>query len=430
MTFGVLSALGASLTIASIAVLPVLIGLAVDYAIQLQSRIAEEAQPSRRRRRGSASSVAAAARRAALLGAPAVAVAAAATAAGFAVLALSPVPMVRGFGLLLVAGIAIAFALALLGGDGGARARRPRARARRPRPRGPSGEGGDSPCVRSIAASGESPPRASGRVRAATAAALAYATRAARAGARDRRAPLAACGWALDTQTRVESDIQRLVPQDMPALRDLDALQRSTGVGGEVDVVIEGADLTRPAVDRAGWSAFRRRSSRDQGYSAKRGCGEAALCPAFSLPDLFTTPASRATRPRSTRCSMPSRRTSRARSSRADRRTATLAFGIRLMPLDEQKRVIDAMRARLDDGRPPGVRGRARRPARARRRRERRRLVEPAPPAHAAGRPRRRRRSSCWSRSAATCAGRSSRSCRSRSRPAGRRSCCSRCGSR
>ncbi|MBA3327266.1 MAG: MMPL family transporter, partial [Solirubrobacterales bacterium] len=42
LTFGALSAAGASLTMASIAVLPVLIGLAVDYAIQLQSRISEE----------------------------------------------------------------------------------------------------------------------------------------------------------------------------------------------------------------------------------------------------------------------------------------------------------------------------------------------------------------------------------------------------
>ena len=32
---------GASLTMASIAVLPVLIGLAVDYAIQFQSRVDE-----------------------------------------------------------------------------------------------------------------------------------------------------------------------------------------------------------------------------------------------------------------------------------------------------------------------------------------------------------------------------------------------------
>ena len=42
LTFGALSLLGASLTMASIGVLPVLIGLAVDYAIQLQTRIQEE----------------------------------------------------------------------------------------------------------------------------------------------------------------------------------------------------------------------------------------------------------------------------------------------------------------------------------------------------------------------------------------------------
>jgi predicted RND superfamily exporter protein len=166
---------------------------------------------------------------------------------------------------------------------------------------------------------------------------------------------VAACGWALDTQTRVESDIQRLVPQDMPALRDLDALQRSTGVGGEVDVVVEGADLTSPSV--IDWMiSYQAAVLARHGFSARRGCGEAQLCPAFSLPDLFTTAASR-------------RDTSAVRAllnavppyfSRsvisADRRTATLAFGIRLMALDRQARVIDTMRARLSQGRPAGVR--------------------------------------------------------------------------
>ena len=41
LTFGALSVVGASLTVASIAVLPVLVGLAVDYAIQFQSRVEE-----------------------------------------------------------------------------------------------------------------------------------------------------------------------------------------------------------------------------------------------------------------------------------------------------------------------------------------------------------------------------------------------------
>ncbi|MCW3050703.1 MAG: superfamily protein-like exporter, partial [Solirubrobacterales bacterium] len=102
LTFGGLSLTGASLTMASIGVLPVLIGLAVDYAIQLQSRVEEEGGDSRE-----------AVARTAARGAPTVATAAAASAAGFLVLLLSPVPMVRGFGLLLVAGIALAFGCAI-----------------------------------------------------------------------------------------------------------------------------------------------------------------------------------------------------------------------------------------------------------------------------------------------------------------------------
>jgi predicted RND superfamily exporter protein len=44
LTFGAMELAGASLTMASIAVLPVLIGLGVDYAIQFQSRFNEERQ--------------------------------------------------------------------------------------------------------------------------------------------------------------------------------------------------------------------------------------------------------------------------------------------------------------------------------------------------------------------------------------------------
>src|SRR4051794_7689928 len=66
LTFGGLSVAGASLTMASIAVLPVLIGLAVDYAIQFQSRADEEGEVGR----------------AAVLGGPTILTAGAATAAG------------------------------------------------------------------------------------------------------------------------------------------------------------------------------------------------------------------------------------------------------------------------------------------------------------------------------------------------------------
>jgi hydrophobe/amphiphile efflux-3 (HAE3) family protein len=342
LTFGVLSLVGASLTMASIAVLPVLVGLAVDYAIQLQSRVEEE---------GGALGAGAAARRAALLGAPTVAVAAAATAAGFAALVLSPVPMVRGFGLLLVAGIMIAFACALLAGTAALvlaeRAALPPVLQR-------TGGG-----VARVVGATRAWVRGSAPVRRAHAVGDAALARAIANPARVLAIAvvLAAAGWALDTQTRVQSDIQKLVPQDLGALRDLDALQRASGVGGEVDVLIEGADLTRPAV--LNWMiGYQSGVLKRYGYSAQRGCGTAALCPAFSLPDLFTTPASRrdAAGIRGLLDAVPPYFSQSVVS--ADRRTATLAFGIRLMDLERQKTVVDELRARLARGRPAGVQAR------------------------------------------------------------------------
>jgi hypothetical protein len=218
LTFGLLSLVGGSLTMASIAVLPVLIGLAVDYAIQLQSRIGEE---------GADLDAAPAARRAALLGAPSVAAAAAATAAGFAVLALSPVPMVRGVGLLLAAGIAFSFVCASMAVPA-ALVLAERARS----PAAPAGLGGIGARIAAAMRTGAARVTAAAPVRAARAragaavrATLAYATRRP---ARVLAVGLAgaAAGWALGTQTRVESDIQKLVPQDLPALRDLDARRR------------------------------------------------------------------------------------------------------------------------------------------------------------------------------------------------------------
>ena len=105
IVFGFLSLVGGSLTMASIAVLPVLIGLSVDYAIQFQARFAEAVRAG--------SSPPRAAVEAAARGGPVIATAGLATVAGFAVLVLSPIPMVRGFALLLVLGLVVAFALAL-----------------------------------------------------------------------------------------------------------------------------------------------------------------------------------------------------------------------------------------------------------------------------------------------------------------------------
>ena len=160
-------------------------------------------------------------------------------------------------------------------------------------------------------------------------------------------------GWAVDSRTEVISDIERLVPQDLRGVSDLQALQRATGVAGEVDVIVEGADLTDPKV--VAWMrGYQAGLLEKHGYSSTNGCGEAELCPALSLTDLFRDERAAATRKqiRGLLDSVP------AYFSQAvitgDRRTANLAFGVRLVPLERQQEIFEDMRDRLNP--PPGVR--------------------------------------------------------------------------
>ena len=344
LTFGAMSVAGVPLTMASIAVIPVLIGLAVDYAIQLQSRL-EEA--------GGATS--AAIDQVARAGAPTIVTAAAATAAGFLVLALSPVPMVRGFGILLVVGIALAVGCALtLGVAAAAWAGDPARLPRRERPRP----------LAAIAAAWHGAGEiitGSGAWQRLVALLRRIAERAfAVALGRPGRvvaiaAALAVLGWALDTQTRVESDVQKLVPQHLSTLRALHDLQADSGVGGEVDVLVEGRKVTDPAVVQ--WmTRYQQRVLRRLHFDRRQGCGRSEICPAFSLPDLFTTSAALASRKRVEALldAVPPYFSQTVISP--DRRAATLAFGLKLMSLERQGHVLRVLRDELDP--PPGVRAR------------------------------------------------------------------------
>jgi hydrophobe/amphiphile efflux-3 (HAE3) family protein len=367
LTFGTLALSGASLTMASVAVLPVLVGLSVDYAIQFQSRV-EEARAE------GAQDTLAAVRHAALKGAPTIATAALASIGGLLVLMLSPVPMVRGFGLLLVLGVALAFVCALTagsavlvlsdrstnhaasrargageanGGVGFANWPAPRVRVgqallRAPRRLAPAWQGArelvaDNPLTRLVSRS-----------------ALVYAVR------RPGRVlgvglALAALGWGLDTQTQVQTDIAKLAPQSLSSLHNLSALERATGVGGEIDLMVSSSSLTKPATIQ--WmSSYESAILKHFGYTSAKGCGRAQLCPAFSLPDLFQggegTPAKLSEKQvRGLLAAIPPYFSQDVISS--DHRSATLAFGIRLMPLQEQQHVIEGMRASLHP--PAGV---------------------------------------------------------------------------
>jgi hydrophobe/amphiphile efflux-3 (HAE3) family protein len=390
LTFGALALIGAPLTVAQVAVLPVLVGLAVDYAIQFQSRVQEA-------RAEGAVEIRDAIQHAAAVGGPTIAAAAAAGGGALLVLTLSPVPTVRGFGLLLVVGIALAFLCALTVGSaalvltGGADVAG--------RGSGAAGFWRSSPGGYGSASSeGDSPARTPSarvggvlaHVRAAVAgvgARLAPSWRGAQELLRENaltrfisraalvhavRHPgrvigvglvLAALGWGLDTQTHVETNLEKLVPQSLASLRNLDALERASGVGGEIDLMVSAKNLATPAVVE--WmSSYQNTLLKRFGYTSTRGCGVAKLCPAFSLPSLFKAEAG---------IKSPSTGSKSSKLTRAEvsgllgaippyfsqnvitpnRRVATLAFGIRLMPLAEQQRVIEAMRAGLHP--PAGV---------------------------------------------------------------------------
>ncbi|MEZ5122089.1 MAG: MMPL family transporter [Solirubrobacterales bacterium] len=295
LTFGALALTGLPLTMASIGVLPVLIGLAVDYAIQFQSRAREESRrPAATGDRLSAPDAGGAVVRAARVGAPAIVTAGAATAAGFLVLGLSPVPMVREFGLLLVVGVVLGLLCALTVGAAALVVV-----GRRPVPvRGVPG-------ALAAAARGADEllrdnPLARGLARAGRGAGALVVGAALRRGRWVVAVAVVAAlaGWALETQLHVQSDVNRLVPQDLRALTDLRELQQSTGVGGEIDVMVAGDDLTDPAVISWMAAATGTRSAQKRfGWRSPPPwrCGGHAV-PGVLLPDLFAGGAGDLTR--------------------------------------------------------------------------------------------------------------------------------------
>jgi hypothetical protein len=345
LTLGLVAVFGGSLTVGAIAMLPVLVGLAVDYAIQFQARFNEA------RVEGSPPGRAVAA--AAAGGGPVIGAACLATIAGFAVFALAPSPLVRSFGLLLVIGIALAFVVALTGGL---------AALGLSAWRGSDTVAAGVPAARHTAA-------ATARLQkagvSAIAVALASPKRILAAGLL-----LAVCGWVASAGTGVETDIRDLAPPNLKALDDLNELEKETGISGDVNVTIKAKDPTDPAV--ISWAeGFQQRVLARHGFSgAAASCANAQICPALSLTDFFggsTSSSSAATSSTQSvgdvhalvqalpcfisqivishqgECS-PSGGTQIGD-------TADVAFGIRVQPLSDQQDLIDDIRAQID---PPG----------------------------------------------------------------------------
>lgn len=358
LTFGLFGLLGGSLTMASIAVLPILVGLAVDYAIQLQARYDEAFDIG-------AASPTEAACYAATRGGPTIATACLATAAGFVALQLSPTPMVRGFGLLLVVGIAIAFGLAFVVGFAALSMRRGAGAWG-----APPGAGFFASRVPSLAdvalrktgrRASPGHPTLPPRVDRMLALVQTYPQRVLAIGM-----ALAVIGWGVGTQIETQSDIRELAPQDVPAVEDLNRLQEATGVSGELDVRVQAEDLTDPRVIR--WIAdFKQRVLATGGFAgANASCLEAEICPGPALSDFVTggglNPLGEVELTRKN-----IRNAFRQIPAYNLRQLATidsetglpagstlLAFGIRAQSLDDQQELIERVREEIGEP-PPGV---------------------------------------------------------------------------
>jgi hydrophobe/amphiphile efflux-3 (HAE3) family protein len=336
IAFGLLALVGGSLTMASIAALPILIGLAVDYAIQFQARFDEVAgNKGAFPNQGFVKATAAA-------GGPTIATACLATGAGFLALQLSPIPMVRGFGWLLIVGIAVAFALALTIGLGMLALRRA----------GPVAAG-DPPSLRTPR--GWSPLRRHPPVERLLSVARAYPEMVL-----SIAVALAVVGWAVGTQVETVSDIRSLAPQNIKAVEGLNELQDTTGVSGELDVRIQASDLTDPATIE--WmGAFKQRVLRENGFEGEDpSCLQAEICPGPALSDFLIRGEEKPTKE-------GIEATLAALSPYALRQVAPLdpktgevghvalmTFGIRAQSLDDQQKLIDRVRSEIGKL-PPGV---------------------------------------------------------------------------
>lgn len=344
VAFGALYAVGQELTLASVAVLPVMLGLGVDYAIQFQ------ASYQRARRKLERID---ALREAVSDGLPSIAQAAIASLAGLSLLLLAPLPLIRSFGAVLVAGVAISFIYAVVAGSALLT--------------GPGLPAGRLNLLR----------KAYGRIlKTAGSVARMVATSSAVDGARSllRKAAsrslsiaymrprpvllvallLALLGVALSSQITSTTEIQKLLPESQREVANIALLQDTTGIAGEIDLTVTGRDVMAPEV--ISWLAsYERRMLAKHGYREARGCKDAYLCPGFSLTRLLEGGGGKKIKPSRLRAlvaAMPAYFRQAFISS--DGRTASFAFGMPVMDLTRQKELIDDLKSNLDP--PEGIR--------------------------------------------------------------------------
>ncbi len=289
--------LGLGLSVSTVAALPVVLGLALDFAVQLQARFWHE------RHAGLGARDAALEARSAV--GPTLVLAAGAMSVGFLVLVATSVPLLDRLGAFLALGTVTSVAFVLLVGPALL-------------------VGLDRGVVAPLGLPSRVP-LAGVSMRPAALAVL---------------AGLAVGGLLLSGQTRLESDLRSLSPGGLAELQGVEDLQQALGTSGQVRVAIRADDVTDPEV--VTWMGAVRARALE---------ADPRLAPGPNLADLVTggDPTGAIDRagvdgilellPRYFVDAVITR----------DRRVAELSFGIPLVSVAEQGRIVDAIREATRD---------------------------------------------------------------------------------
>jgi hydrophobe/amphiphile efflux-3 (HAE3) family protein len=219
-TFGAMGLFGISLSFVSMAAFPVLIGLGIDYSIQLQSRIEEEFDKTGSMEASAMSTVSHTA--------PAVMIALIITSAGFVSLFISSVPMVRDFGILCLIGISMCYLSALFVGvtllcsmQNRWSAKSPEGSGLDPEEAGPSaiGQKIEKVAIFSLC-----------NWKGVLVLALLFTS----------------VGFYADSNVPIETDFKEYIPQDLPPLVQFRHLKDVFGGDDQLNLILQTGDVTDP----------------------------------------------------------------------------------------------------------------------------------------------------------------------------------------
>lgn len=225
-TFGAMGFLSIPMTMASMAVFPILIGLGADYAIQFQNRIEEELSKGESAEDAVIDTI--------KHTGPAVATAVVATCLGFGALFISPVPMIQDFGKMSLVGVLLCYLVSmfLLVSLLYRLDRRSLEKEMKKK------QNGETVVAKKNEHKTSSMGKVISRISMLTTKHYAIVITVATL--------LAIAGLYADERVGVQTDTKDFVPQDMQALQDLNKLDRVMGGTDTLNVIIRADDILDP----------------------------------------------------------------------------------------------------------------------------------------------------------------------------------------